>query len=783
MLDLRQLRWSLVWQWLLCVVLVLGFAAWAYRGQVLQRMDLAIYDNVLQLNTRPAHPDIVIVAVDEQSLAALGSWPWSRDIHARLLDRLAEAQPRAVALDVIFAEPTGTADAALAQSLQHLHKQSVVFLPVTVVTPLVPGRTPEPLRPLPLLEQAATGLGHVHVELDADGVVRSLFLREGVAGSLWPSLSWRLFAGRDMALPMLPGRRWAGFDTEQDGTGWQRETRVLLPFSGPAGHYRTVPYASVLRGEVPDAFFRDKIVLVGLTATGMGDQYPTPFSGAQGLMPGVEINAVAVDGLLEDRLVVPLAPWLQYLMTMVAVLAWMVLLWRISPRAGLLTLLGVLAVGGATSVLLQTMLRLWWPPSVLLASMLVGYLLWSWLRLAVFLADLRQRAVVLGIGGDLVRSPANAVQSRDGWQTVLRALDESIHAERAAHHKVRETLHSLPEAVLVVDDMGQLQMANVHARELLGVADDLLHTLPTWACLMRSVRTDATTAQGVERDLRPGVTVLVRATATWSLAEAPAAAPWWIVTLVDISAHKQAERQRNEALQLLSHDLRAPQSAILALLQTGTNAAPGSELLRQRIQMQVETTLGLADDFVLQLRAESDVYELHEVDLAGMLHEVVERAWPLAQARQVALVLDVEPALAAHEGEDADEAGYWLRVEPRLLRRAFFNLVDNAIKYSPAGSQTVLRLSWDATVVPRCAVVVVSDQGRGVAADDIPHLFDRYARFGETATDTDADAIQGHGLGLALVKTVIERHNGAIACASELGRGTVFTVRLPAPGP
>lgn len=778
----RRLRWSLVWQWLLCVALVLGFAMWAYKSQVLQRMDLAIYDNVLRLNTRPAPADIVIVAVDEASLDTLGGWPWSREIHAQLLDRLADARPRAVALDVLFSEPSGPADAALALSLQRLRAQSAVFLPVTVLMPLVPGRTPQPLRPLLSLEQAATALGHVHVELDADGVVRSLFLREGTTEQMWPSLSWRLLAGRNMGSPVLPDIPWAGFEMAQDGTGWQREMRVLLPFSGPAGHYRTVPYASVLRGEVPAEFLRDKIVLVGLTATGMGDQYPTPFSGAQGLMPGVEINAVAVDGLLGGRMLLPLSSWLQYSLTAAAVLAWMLLLWRTSPRAGLFILLAVLAAGVATSVLLQTVFHLWWPPSVLLVSVLLGYLLWNWMRLAVLLADLRQRAVMLGIGGDLVRNPANAVQSRDGWQKVLRALDESIEAQQVAHHKVRQTLHSLPEAVLVVDDTGQLQMANVHARELLGAADDLLHTLPVWASLMQVVRADATTAQGVELDLRQGVTVLVRSTATYALAEALVLAPWWIVTLVDISAHKQAQRQRNEALQLLSHDLRAPQSAILALLGDRAGAAPGAELLRQRIQMQVYTTLGLADDFVLQLRAESDVYELHEVDLAGMLHEVVERAWPLAQARRVALALDVQPVLAAHE----DEEGYWLRVEPRLLRRAFFNLVDNAIKYSPAGSRTVLGLSWDESVVPRCAVVVVRDQGRGVAESDIPHLFDRYARFdvpaaGTPAAEADADVVQGHGLGLALVKTVVERHSGSITCRSVLGRGTVFTIRLPAP--
>lgn len=651
-------------EWLLCLGAALACVLLLQRSAVLERLDLALYDAVLRLDATPAHPDILIVAVDETSLQTVGRWPWPRERHAQLLDRLAEARPRAVALDMLFTEPGDpAADAALARAFAALREVCPVFLPLTVQMPLAVGREPALLRPLPEFEAGVSGLGHIHVELDADSVARSLYLREGVAGSAgWDALALRLAAvSGPAAVPRGP-------DAAPDGTGWWRASRLLLPFAGEAGRYRTVPAAAVLRGEVPEAVIRGKTVLVGLTATGVGDRYPTPLSVGSALTPGVEINATALDGLLSGRMLRPVGVAGQAGAALLAVGLWMVLLRRLGPqgpRNGLWALMGFALAALVFSAGLQRGARLWLPVAPWLLAALAGYLLWSWRRLAVLMADLYRRAETLHPGATV-----QAGRPIDGWQHVVQALDRGLAAEQ------------------------------------------------------------------------------------------------------------QAQRQRSEALRLLSHDLRAPQSAILALLHSAPAAAaqdPAITALHRRIDQQVHTTLSLAEDFVLQLRAEGEAYDWQDIDLAPLAMDVHDRAWPLAQAKSIDLGLTLPPvADAPDEGaeEDSDApAGCWMRVEPRLLNRALFNLVENAIKYSPAGSRVELALAWQPG---QDAVFTVSDRGRGIAPEDLPHVFDAYRRFG----DTGAEA--GHGLGLSLVRTVAQRHGGQVQCRSTLGEGSVFSLVLPA---
>lgn len=648
-------------EWLLCLGVALACVLLLQRSDLLARLDLTLYDAVLHLDAEPAHPGILIVAVDEASVQGVGRWPWPRERHAELLRRLAAAQPRAVAMDMLFTEPSDpAADTALAQALAALREVCPVFLPLTVQMPLAVGREPVLLRPLPALEASVSGLGHIHVELDADSVARSLYLQEGSAGAQWDALGLRLAAvSGTVVTPKGP-------DAPPDGTGWSRHSRLMLPFATGSGAYRTVPAVSVLRGEVPEAVIRGKTVLVGLTATGVGDRYPTPLSVGAALTPGVEINATAIDGLLTGRMLRPVSAGAQTGAALLAVGLWMLLLRGLGPRDGLWVLIGFALAALAVSAGLQRGARLWLPVAPWLLAALAGYLLWSWRRLAALMADLYRRAEMLHPG-----ATAQAGQGRDGWQHVVQALDRGMAAEQ------------------------------------------------------------------------------------------------------------QSQRQRGEALRLLSHDLRAPQSAILALLHAASADAathPATAALHRRIEQQVHTTLTLAEDFVLQLRAQGEAYDWHDIDLGPLAMDVHDRAWPLAQAKRIDLRLTLPPVSESvdalgEDDEDVDAQGCWMRVEPRLLSRALFNLVENAIKYSPPGSPVALALAWQPG---GDAVFSVRDQGRGIAAEDLPHLFQPYRRFGDT------EAVPGHGLGLSLVRIVAERHGGRAECRSTPGQGSVFTLTLPA---
>ena len=168
--------------WLAAALIALAALLGALNG--LGRVDQILYDRAVVMTPRPASPDILIVAIDDATIDALGRWPWRRAIHAALLDRLQGA--RAVGLDVIFAEPdtiNPNDDAILADSLR---RNGRAVLPVVLDRLDHPGSMS---LPIPALAQAAAGLGFINARIDADGVVRESVLRVHYDGDWWRHLA------------------------------------------------------------------------------------------------------------------------------------------------------------------------------------------------------------------------------------------------------------------------------------------------------------------------------------------------------------------------------------------------------------------------------------------------------------------------------------------------------------------------------------------------------------------------------------------------------------------
>ena len=362
---------------LLALVLIAIWRGWFWR------LDLVLYDAQLRLWREPAPQDIVIVAIDEQSLEQFGRWPWPRRLHAELLTRLREAGVRAVALDIIFAEPDRSdpeGDRMLADSLADFRG---AVLPVLVEQPSPGGPLAERL-PMPALAVAADALGHVHVELDADGIARSQFLREGLGEPRWPSLALALLEQvRDEPIDALPGeRRPQGAAAASAGRGrWVRDYRILVPFGGPTGHFSRLSYSQVLSGEFVPGSLRGSIVLVGVTATGLGDILPTPVSGHQRPMAGVEFNAHVLQALRNDTALTALPlPW-QLLLSGLLAIAPLLCYPRLRPRQALLAALAGTVAAPLLAMLLLLNLHLWFAPSTAMLGVVLGYPLWSWRRL------------------------------------------------------------------------------------------------------------------------------------------------------------------------------------------------------------------------------------------------------------------------------------------------------------------------------------------------------------------------------------------------------------------
>lgn len=199
--------------------------------------------------------------------------------------------------------------------------------------------------------------------------------------------------------------------------------------------------------------------------------------------------------------------------------------------------------------------------------------------------------------------------------------------------------------------------------------------------------------------------------------------------------------------------MRAPQSTIIAILDGEIDAEA-----KKRIERNARRTMQLAQDFVEIARMGETDFVGEEVLLADLVREVADSLWPLANERGIKFIF----------GDSSNSA--FVIAEPDRLFRAFCNLIDNAIKFSPDNETIAIVVARQATDI----IVTVTDNGRGIAADILPQLFTRFVSGGE-----HKGRVTGTGLGLTFVQAVIERHGGSASAANNSGIGATFAVTLP----
>ncbi|MDZ3835891.1 MAG: EAL domain-containing protein [Rhodospirillales bacterium] len=354
-------------------------AAWAGYVNCFERIDLLVYDGTLARQGRPASGEVVIVTIDERSLNALGPWAWPRAVHAQLIRRLDEAGARAIAFDVVFAGPDARDPAGDTLLAGAMREHAGVVLPILHERLPPNGQLVEVLPAPPLAEAAAT-LAHVEVEEDIDGAVRRSFLKGGVATPHWPALALAAVQlVRPDVLDGLPLVRRGEKDRQVLPMAWVRDDMMLIPYARPTGRFPRVSYIDVLNGSFPQGVFKDRIVLVGATATALGDMLMVPFGRQHRMMSGVELQANIADALLQGIVLRPAADaWSAAFAAAAAIL-----------HALLYELTGALwlAFAGAAGLVVVAALwamaafGLWLPPSAACAGLILGLAVQAFLRL------------------------------------------------------------------------------------------------------------------------------------------------------------------------------------------------------------------------------------------------------------------------------------------------------------------------------------------------------------------------------------------------------------------
>ncbi|MDX3905484.1 MAG: CHASE2 domain-containing protein [Pigmentiphaga sp.] len=741
----------------LCLAVVLGWQ----NG--LGRLDAALYDLFSRWGAPTPSPEIVLVAIDERSLAQVGRWPWSRDQQIDLIERISEQAPAAIGIDLLLSEPSPdpTVDQRMAEAIQ---RSGNVVLPV--FTARLGHQEIQAMMPVPPLAQAARALGHVSIEPDPDGVVRSVYLKEGSGTRHWDHFGLVLLRVAGAAMPSpLPGNRAPEPAGAPRPGVWWRTDWIQIAYAGPAGTYPAISAADVLAGRLPDGLLKGRIVLVGSTAAGLGDVYPTPLSVHQRFMPGVEISANVVDNLASGTARSMASPWMAAALTLILVGAVLPALWLLTPAWALAASTAGVAAALAVSGALLIGERLWFAPGAAGLSIVLFYLAWNWRRLehaANYLVDelrrLRQHGAV----------PADEGQGRRGdlIDRRIRDLAQATGRLRDMQAFMSSVIESLPDAALAVAEDGRILLANAAAQRDFGQAG------AEGASMSRLLRR-LTLITGGPLDwpipIAPHQSVECRDAAGRAFlfeyarcAGLGGAAPAWIVTLVEITALRDAERKRDQALRFLSHDIRSPQGAILALLDLYRSdpSELSQEELLERIRRYVLRTQALAESFVELAKVGTVPLRAEPVDGVDLMLDAADECWSLAQAKGIELATDLP------------DEGAFMAGDRSLLTRALVNLIGNAVKYSPPRS----RIDCRVFLAQDHWCMAVRDRGRGIAPEDQGRLFQEFSRIGTPG----APAVEpGFGLGLAFSKAVAERHGGRIECESAPGRGSEFRMFLP----
>lgn len=784
-------------EWLVLSALILLFTACAIYWKALERSDQVLYDRLMQLDSRPARDDIIIVGIDSHSLSELGKWPWPRQRHAELIRQIDAAQPLAIGMDFVFTEAEErddqfkNGDQQLAEALVHSNN---------VVLPLISenaGKGLTTVRPIPLLASAARQLAHINLELDKDGVVRSVFLREGMNGEWWPHFSLALADVASKIAPgtetYLPGERLSATlrNAPSESGTWQRDYLMHIPFAGSSGHFRSVPYVSVLRGEVPAAFFKNKYVLVGPTASAMSDSFPTPVSGNEGMISGVEINANILAALLDQRSIRSVQGGYLYLFNLTAVAVALLAYQLLSPRKALLTtaMVGLIALLGSWAALRYS--GYWASPTSVLLALIIAYPLWSWRRLEAAIRFLAEEFRVLNkephllpefIDEDEIR-PVRALT--DTLEQSINDMREAVDRVRDLRQFVSDSLASLPDATLVTTTDGNVLLSNRPALDYFAsigmpkVNDALVPYLfakmssPqnteyatedsfSWWNILDINHTKAM-SQGVEVRDPKGKDLLIKSAPCYNGEKQLVG---WIVSMIDITSVRAAERSRDETLHFISHDMRAPQASILALLELQKDRATAlpMEDFMSRIEKASRATLGLADNFVQLAQAESQDYRFEEADFQDILLVATEEMWSLARSKNIRIQTQIQ-----------DEE-FPVLVDQSLMTRVLTNLLSNAIKYSPRNTTITCSLIREQHLADAVIVCSIADQGYGITRADQSKLFQRFQRF-KTNEQPKNDGV---GLGMVFVKAVLDRHQAKIDFTSVPNEGTTFHIRIPA---
>jgi len=366
------------------------------RSGLMMPLSRYIYDNMHPLLPTADFSNVAVVSIDDESLEHIGGWPWNRNVHAQIIENLAQYDTKAVVLDLIFSEPDTMRPESDAALMRALDKHGKVFLPINLMADNFGGVLET--MPHTFFAQTSAGMGHVNAQLDEDGVVRGIYMRVGIGQPSWRHISLAVHEN------IHPGRH------ELFRVRSESPSPVL---SLEQRHYRMIPFANVsnlvpkisafevFEGTADPRLLKDKIVFIGATATGLSDALPIPLHSNSGRITGVEMNANIYAALQDQMLIKRIPTFWHWALSLTLACLTIFLLPLLAPRWAIPLVLVMLTLTMTLSYALLAWYQLWLPTGAAMAGIIIAYPLWTWRRLEYSLGQLRRTLEWLSVHDDL----------------------------------------------------------------------------------------------------------------------------------------------------------------------------------------------------------------------------------------------------------------------------------------------------------------------------------------------------------------------------------------------
>lgn len=786
------------------VLLVTGL--FLFRPAFLATLDFKIYDALTaQIPAGPSSDKIAIVAVDEPSLAQLGRWPWPRDLLSSIVERIFDQGAAVVVLDMMLPEP----DRKLSQSAQVLPPQGIanddIFMAAIAGKPTVlgysmtfddkpSGQSPCILSQLPLIvigtnrtddrtffrakgtvcnvpdiSGIAAGSGFLNAAPDQDGKLRRIPLVIEYQGKHYPSLALAALnvyrpAGKLQITAGMAGA--SGLSLDQRRIPLEDRSCIRLHFRGPKRSFPHISAVDVLSGNASAKQRRDKIVIVGLTASGLQSSVITP---VDSVFPGVEVQATAIENLLQGDV------------------------FR-RPNEALLAELLLALLAGIVSTLLLVLVRSLWGTWGTIAIAICVWISCAWiLSLTKVLLSPLPALTVLLCNYSVLTLINYWQEKRRADETEQELVSVEKHSQEVlseSERRYQQLVENINDAITINDLSGRLVFANRRFRELFGLNEkDIRETVlenyvaPEWHSQVRDHYDRQVQGEALPESIEfEGLCT--------------DGARIWIEALITefrengkIVGTQSALRDTTERKRIEEQYLQAQKMESVGRLAGG---------IAHDFNNLLTIINGYSDLLLAQIKPENLLRgPVEEIQKAGASAAELTRKLLTLSRKQISqpkpidinhLIADSKKLWSRITGEDVEIVIHLGRlsghvmIDPGQMNQVLMNLVVNARDAMPNGGKLTIE-TRDVEVVKsnlnrapeiKCGSYIyigVTDTGSGMSEDIQRHIFEPFY--------TTKEQGKGTGLGLSTVYSIIHDCGGQIRVRSEEGQGTTFHMYLP----